>query len=55
MAEHDIEEKIESLRRFQKEIGPCEVITGGIVSNKGPAGRPGGPSVLQRKGTVVSP
>ena len=29
MAEHDIEEKIESLRRFQKEIGPCEVITGG--------------------------
>lgn len=23
---------------------------GGIVSNKGPAGRPGGPSVLQRKG-----
>lgn len=29
MAEHDIEEKIESLRQFQKEIGPCEVITGG--------------------------
>ena len=29
MAEHDIEEKIESLRQIQMEIGPCEVITGG--------------------------
>ena len=28
---------------------------GGIVSDKGTVGGPGGPPVLQRKGTVVSP
>lgn len=33
MAEHDIEEKIESLRQIQMEIGPCEVITGGRDKN----------------------